>query len=415
MLISRIHHPSQQSCRTSNHKSHTPTLQVAMIPIVSGAILLLAAYFVVASENWVSALSTIPTASCCQRGSSMSSIMMHRLNSSYLHRRNIGMGLEKTWRISQLNLSTNNNSDNDKSFPAPERKKKKKSKKNENNKSLFRADRVLSNRGFGTRSECFELLKKKRVFQEINSEMKCILGPSAKIPMNVPLFVDGKIEVPKPPPILRIYNKPKWVLSVMKDAKGRKNLGELKETFFSNMHPVGRLDYDSEGLLLWSSDGQLTQKLLHPNNKVEKEYVAIVVGNVEEDNLREILSQGVKTSMGSFPANLIGTKSIPKDEVKTLIDNIINNLPPEYDMKQLEEKGHLFFKDADELSEVRVVVEEGKHRMVRRILANSGYPVIGLKRERLGIITLSDLHPGCARDLTPEEEKWAKSLLKRKT
>ncbi|OEU15181.1 pseudouridine synthase [Fragilariopsis cylindrus CCMP1102] len=193
--------------------------------------------------------------------------------------------------------------------------------------------------------------------------------------MNVSLFVDGKIEVPKPPPILRIYNKPKWVLSVMNDSKGRKNLGELDEKLFSNMHPVGRLDYDSEGLLLWSSDGKLTHKLLHPNNKVEKEYVAIVVGNVEEDNLREILSQGVKT----------------------------------------KEKGHLFFKDADELSEVRLVVEEGKHRMVRRILANSGYPVIGLKRERLGIITLSDLHPGCARDLTPEEEKWARSLLKRKT
>ena len=119
--------------------------------------------------------------------------------------------------------------------------------------------------------------------------------------------------------------------------------------------------------------------------------------------------------MGSFPANLIGTKSIPKDEVKIFIDNIINNLPPEYDMEQLEEKGHLFFKDADELSEVRLVVEEGKHRMVRRILANSGYPVIGLKRERLGIITLSDLRPGCARDLTPEEEKWARKLLKRKT
>ena len=345
----------------------------------------------------------------------MSSIMMHRLNSSYLHRRNIGKGLEKTWRISQLHLSTNNNSVNDKSFPAPEKKKMKKSKKNENNKSLFRADRVLSNRGFGTRSECFELLKKKRVFQEINSEMICILGPSAKIPMNVSLFVDGKIEVPKPPPILRIYNKPKWVLSVMNDSKGRKNLGELDEKLFSNMHPVGRLDYDSEGLLLWSSDGKLTHKLLHPNNKVEKEYVAIVVGNVEEHNLREILSQGVKTSMGSFPANLICTKSIPKDEVKIFIDNIINNLPPEYDMEQLEEKGHLFFKDADELSEVRLVVEEGKHRMVRRILANSGYPVIGLKRERLGIITLSDLHPGCARDLTPEEEKWARSLLKRKT
>ena len=98
-----------------------------------------------------------------------------------------------------------------------------------------------------------------------------------------------------------------------------------------------------------------------------------------------------------------------------LINNILNNLPPEYDIEQLEEKGYLFFKQARELSEVRLVVEEGKHRMVRRILANSGYPVIGLKRHRLGPIQLNDdLHPGCTRDLSLEEEEWAKKLLKRK-
>ena len=108
-------------------------------------------------------------------------------------------------------------------------------------------------------------------------------------------------------------------------------------------------------------------------------------------------------------------KLIPHDQVKTLINNIVNNLPTEYDVKQLEEKGHLFFKEASELSEVRLVVKEGKHRMVRRILANSGYPVIGLKRHRLGPIQLNnDLHPGCTRDLSSEEEEWAKSLLKRK-
>ena len=98
-----------------------------------------------------------------------------------------------------------------------------------------------------------------------------------------------------------------------------------------------------------------------------------------------------------------------------MIDNILDNLPPEYDIKRLEEKGHLFFKGASELSEVRLVVEEGKHRMVRRILANSGYPVIGLKRHRLGPIQLNDgLLPGCTRDLTPEEDEWAKQMLKRK-
>lgn len=290
-----------------------------------------------------------------------------------------------------------------------------KKKSNKNDKSLFRADRVLSNRGWGSRSECFELLKKKRVFQEINSEMECISGPKQKIPMDAALFVDGKKEVPQLPPLLRVYHKPKWVLSVMNDDNGRPNLGDLDEQSISNMHPVGRLDYDSSGLLLFSSDGKLTQKLLHPSNEVEKEYVALVVGKVDEDTLKEKLAQGVQTSDGVFPATLIDTAFVPENEVRSITDDIIDNLPPEYDLEQLEKNGHLFFKNATELSEVRLVVQEGKYRMVRRILANSGYPVIGLKRHRLGPVQLEeDLLPGSFREITAEENAWAESLLKKK-
>jgi len=303
-----------------------------------------------------------------------------------------------------LQMSTNNKGGG---RPVP-RKKNNKNKEN----VFFRADRVLSNRGWGSRSECFELLKKKRVFQEIDSKMICILGPKQKISMNASIFIDGKKEVPKLPPLLRVYHKPKWVLSVMNDSKGRKNLGDLDEKSISMMHPVGRLDYDSSGLLLFSSNGKLTQKLLHPSNEVEKEYTALVVGNVDEENLKCKLSQGVKTSIGIFPATLVDTTVIPENEVKPIIDDIISNLPQEYDIVKLEKNGHLFFKNASELTEVNLVVKEGKHRMVRRILANSGYPVIGLKRYRLGSIKLQDdLLPGCSRELTQEEDVWVRELL----
>ena len=355
----------------------------------------------ITSEISVSAFSAIPTS-------------INSASSSIMHRFPVSCARHNIWKrqsipsLSRLSLSTSSN-DKDSNHAA----KKKRNKNKE--KSLFRADRVLSNRGWGSRSECFELLKKKRVFQKIDSELKCILGPKEKIPMDASLFVDGKKEVQKLPPLLRVYHKPKWVLSVMKDSKGRKNLGDLDEKTFSMMHPVGRLDYDSSGLLLFSSDGKLTQKLLHPSNEVQKEYVALVVGQVVEDDLREKLSQGVQTSMGTFPADLIDTKCIPENEVKSIIDEIMDNLPPEYDLEQLEKNGHLFFKSASELSEVRLVVEEGKHRMVRRILANSGYPVIGLKRHRLGPIQLNeDLSPGSTRELTPEEEEWARTMVKRK-
>jgi 16S rRNA U516 pseudouridylate synthase RsuA-like enzyme len=122
----------------------------------------------------------------------------------------------------------------------------------------------------------------------------------------------------------------------------------------------------------------------------------------------------VTTSLGAFPAKLVQAQAVPDDQVAPMVKDIIANLPPEYDISRLEEKGYLFFANATELSEVRLIVEEGKHRMVRRILANSGHPVISLKRERLGVIHLDDLEEGGYRDLTPKEEQWAQALLKPK-
>ncbi|KAG7352729.1 pseudouridine synthase [Nitzschia inconspicua] len=293
--------------------------------------------------------------------------------------------------------------------------KPKKKKSSNREKSLFRADRVLANRGWGSRSECHDLLRQKRVFQKLdNDQMIQIAGPKEKISMDAPLFVDGKIEVSLPPPLLRVYHKPKWVLSVMNDGKGRKHLGQLEGSIISKMHPVGRLDYDTSGLILFSSDGTLTQTLLHPSSKIQKQYQALVVGTVQEEDLREKLKQGVETSMGVFPADLVSSRPIPAHQVQATIKSIVDNLPPEYDLDQLEEKGYLFFKESEELSEVELVVEEGKHRMVRRILANSGFPVIGLKRLRLGAIHLDDLPVGASRELTEEEELWARKLLKSK-
>lgn len=290
--------------------------------------------------------------------------------------------------------------------------KKKKSTPSVTGKT-FRADRVLANRGWGSRSECFEVLKQRRVIQKnAEGEIFPVLGPSEKISMDADIWIDNNIQVPMPPPLLRVYHKPKWVLSVMNDGKGRKNLSELD--FIHSMHPVGRLDYDTSGLLLFSSDGTLTQTLLHPSNEIQKEYVALVPGAVNEEELRETLAQGVSTSMGAFPADLVEAKPIPSEQVKPLIEDILKNLPPEYDLDKLEEKGFLFFKNATELSEVRLVVEEGKHRMVRRILANSGFPVIGLKRERLGVIRLDDLAAGSYRELSTKELEWAEALRKRK-
>jgi 23S rRNA pseudouridine2605 synthase len=319
--------------------------------------------------------------------------------------------LHAAWRLSASNSPSGDNRNQHTDGSAIEESKTK--KKPSVTGKTYRADRVLSNRGWGSRSECFEIIKQRRVFQKFgDGETFPVLGPSEKISMDADLWIDKNTQVPRPPPLLRVYHKPKWVLSVMNDKKGRKNLSELD--FIHSMHPVGRLDYDTSGLLLFSSDGTLTQTLLHPSNEIQKEYVALVAGSVNEEELRQTLARGVSTSMGAFPADLIEAKPIPSEQVTPLIDDILKNLPPEYDLDKLEEKGYLNFKDATELSEVRLVVEEGKHRMVRRILANSGFPVIGLKRERLGVIRLDDLKAGSHRELSQKELEWAESLQKRK-
>lgn len=151
----------------------------------------------------------------------------------------------------------------------------------------------------------------------------------------------------------------------------------------AGMHPVGRLDADTSGLILFSSDGVLTQRLLHPRHEVEKEYVATVeiegsAENIDEDLLRSKLLKGVETSEGIHTASLL-----------RVVDS-------EY---------------GDGLFDLTLTVKEGKHRMVRRMLANCGFPVVELKRERHGEILLADLDEGEFRGMQDNELDWIQSLL----
>jgi len=177
---------------------------------------------------------------------------------------------------------------------------------------LHRADKVLATRTQFVRSQAFDLLHKHRVYRisqakevegdddDSSSSKIVISGPGVKIPMNTELYLDGK-RIPPLPPDLFVFHKPKGVLSAMKSSsintpsqdqdptnfKNRDHLGnhlppQLKKV---GMHPVGRLDYDTSGLMLFSKDGQVTHKLLHPNFEVEREYIATMIPqHVEEEN-----------------------------------------------------------------------------------------------------------------------------------
>jgi pseudouridine synthase len=386
---------------------------------------------------------------------------------------------------------------------------KKKTKKKKPNKELFRADRVLANRSGKTRSECFKLLQKnaisilqendddddddnapkvvvikdnqqqggddrsihrlQRVSVPDTTQLRTLKGPKEKIPMTARLFINQKFEVPSLPPLLTVFHKPKWMLSNMgsdssskitmkKKEENRRTLEHVHFPFKDKMHPVGRLDYDSSGLLLFSSMGALTQTLLHPKYEKEKEYRCVVTGTVLPQQLKQQLQEGVKlvdvsgssgattsnsnnkdnninptakyvrgldhhadsTTSGSGSiikatfvarADLLDVTHFPSHQVAPYLQEIKANLPSEHNITDLNLRGYLDVFNAKELSEIRLVVTEGKHRMVRRLLATCGHTVVSLKRERIGIIELGNLPEGAVRNLTVEEEEWAEGLM----
>jgi 23S rRNA pseudouridine2605 synthase len=152
----------------------------------------------------------------------------------------------------------------------------------------------------------------------------------------------------------------------MDDPWGRANLSDVVPVVWRDLfHPVGRLDADTSGLLLFSADGGFTQWMLHPRRAIEREYVATVEGEPGQP-LTDALAAGVETEEGTFTARVVSIEG----------------------------------------PHVRLVVTEGKHRMVRRMLANAGHPVTALRRERFGGFRLGDLAEGEIRPATAEEMAW---------
>ena len=177
-----------------------------------------------------------------------------------------------------------------------------------------------------------------------------IIETNAKkhFPEEVPISIDGHE--------LRrliaayIYHKPAGMLSTTEDPMGRPCVGDVLPHRY---HIVGRLDMETRGLMLLSADGGMSQRILHPKRAVEREYLAWVEGNPTMD-LKDKLAQGVETSLG-----------IARAQVCSIDGNCI-----------------------------RLVVTEGRNRIVRRMLHNSGHSVVDLQRIRFGPIELNDLEEG---------------------
>jgi len=173
-------------------------------------------------------------------------------------------------------------------------------------------------------------------------------------------------------------NKPYGVLSQFTDQEGRKTLASLF-AFPDDVYPVGRLDYDSEGLLLLTNDKMLTEKLLHPKQKLEKEYFVQVEGVPTEEVLVQLRTGVVIEKKKTLPA-----------KVKILQDQspFEERIPP------------VRFRKSVPTTWLSIAITEGRNRQVRKMTANVGFPTLRIVRVRIGKINLANLRLGEVKEIT---------------
>ncbi len=229
---------------------------------------------------------------------------------------------------------------------------------------LVRLQKLLAQSGVGSRRKCEELMLEGHV--EVDGEVVTRLGTKVD-PRTAVVRVDGKRLPPISPHVYLVLNKPRGVVSTMSDPEGRRSLAELVADRPERLFHVGRLDTDTEGLILLTNDGDFAQRVAHPSYELDKTYVAEVAGQVNKATVRQVLA-GVTLEDGPVEVSSFTVLS-----------------------------GH------GGRSIVELVIHEGRNRIVRRLLDQVGHPVRRLTRTAIGPVRLSGLRSGELRELTHDE------------
>ena len=234
----------------------------------------------------------------------------------------------------------------------------------------MRINKFLASCGVASRRACDEIIKEGRV--KVNGRI-CQTGAEID-EYNDNVSVDGKKVQLKRKFEYYIMNKPKGYITTVKDDKDRKTVMDLLPKNIGRIYPVGRLDYETEGLLILTSDGELANKLTHPRNEVSKTYLVKTEGPITEDAVnvlrRGVLVDGVKTK---------------KCNIKIVETN-------------------------KEFTKLHVTITEGRNRQVRKMFEAVGKNVDFLKRIKIGNLTLRGLDRGQVRKLSAEEVDYLKNI-----
>jgi pseudouridine synthase len=232
----------------------------------------------------------------------------------------------------------------------------------------LRLQKILSAAGVASRRLAEELILQGRV--AVNGNTVTELGTKAD-PDADEIKVDGRRIRTAQRRRYVLLNKPRGYITSRSDPEGRPTVMDLMKAIKEYIYPVGRLDYDSEGLLLLTNDGELAARLTHPRHEVEKVYEARVKG-VPDDHALERLARGM-----------------PIDGRRTAPAKIRASEP--------------FVKGGGEQTIVEISIHEGRQRQVRRMFDAVGHPVVRLKRVRIGPLEDPDMPVGHWRELTPKE------------
>ena len=227
-----------------------------------------------------------------------------------------------------------------------------------------RLQKVLAQAGVASRREAEEYITAGRV--KVNGKVVKELG--TKVGPDAFIMVDGH-PIERERKTYLLFYKPRGVVTTMKDPEGRKSIADYVKDIPQRVYPVGRLDYNTEGLLLLTNDGELAQAMTHPSHEVNKIYEVTVPGIVPQEKL-DLLRVGVKLEDGmTAPA---------------LVDLV----------------GYDYEKN---LTRFNVTIHEGRNRQVRRMCDHIGFPVRYLRRVQMGTLTLDGLRRGDCRELFNEE------------
>ena len=224
----------------------------------------------------------------------------------------------------------------------------------------LRLQKVLAKAGIGSRRRCEQLIEEGRV--SVNGQVVEEQGLRID-PITAVVHVDGKRIPTAPNNVVLVLNKPRGVITTMDDEQGRRCIGDLILDRPERLFYIGRLDADTEGLLLLTNDGELANRVGHPSYGVDKTYVATVGGTVTQQTLR-LLKSGVELEDGPMKVDAVRIIQQAKDRAM-----------------------------------IEIVIHEGRNRIIRRLMDHVGHPVIDLVRTRIGPLHLGNLKSGQVQEL----------------